>query len=111
MALSTSRKSGSATFLNRNTLPAGILDLAYYSHSMTDLYFSYTKQHVALDNRFKAINIGASVRGLVGILMCADAQDGKSEELEWIENNLETYLEMTRSDSVISCKAAFHSHL
>ena len=45
--------------------------------------------------RIKAINIWASVHGIVGLLRRGDAQDGKSEELEWIENNLETYLEMT----------------
>ena len=47
------------------------------------------------DIRIKAINIWASVHGIVGLLRRRDAQDGKSEELEWIENNLETYLEMT----------------
>ena len=45
--------------------------------------------------RIKAINIWASVHGLVGLLRSGDAHDGKSEELEWIRNNLETYLEMT----------------
>ena len=47
------------------------------------------------DIRIKAINVWASVHGIVGLLRRGDAQDGKSEELEWIENNLETYLEMT----------------
>ena len=45
--------------------------------------------------RIKAINIWAAVHGLVGILRHGDTQDGKSEELEWVKNNLETYLEMT----------------
>lgn len=55
----------------------------------------FMPDRTATDIRIKAINIWASVHGLVGLLRRGDAQDGKSEELEWIENNLETYLEMT----------------
>ena len=47
------------------------------------------------DIRIKAINIWASVHGLVGLLRRGDVQDVKSKDLEWIRNNLETYLEMT----------------
>ena len=47
------------------------------------------------DIRIKGINIWASVHGLVGLLRRGDAQDVKAEDLEWIRNNLETYLEMT----------------
>jgi len=43
----------------------------------------------------KAVNIWASVHGLVGLLRRGDLQDGKSEQLKWIENNLEEYLKMT----------------
>jgi len=35
------------------------------------------------------------VHGLVALLRRGDSQDSKSEELKWIENNLEEYLEMT----------------
>ena len=43
----------------------------------------------------KAINIWASVHGLVGLLRREITQGGKSKELKWIENNLEDYLKMT----------------
>ncbi len=43
----------------------------------------------------KAYNIWASVHGLVGILRRSDWQGNRTEALEWIENNLEEYLEMT----------------
>lgn len=42
------------------------------------------------DRAIKAINIWASVHGLVGLL-----RNGDSEYLKWIENNLEEYLQMT----------------
>ncbi len=47
------------------------------------------------DIRIKAINIWASVHGLVGLLRNGDSHDSKSKELKWIENNLEDYLKMT----------------
>ena len=43
----------------------------------------------------KAVNIWASVHGLVGLLRRWDLQDSQSKELTWIENNLEEYLKMT----------------
>jgi AcrR family transcriptional regulator len=43
----------------------------------------------------KAINIWASIHGLIGILRRARLQTRKTKELEWIENNLEEYLKMT----------------
>ncbi|MBT7604440.1 MAG: TetR/AcrR family transcriptional regulator [Kordiimonadaceae bacterium] len=43
----------------------------------------------------KAYNIWASVHGLVGILRRSDWQGNRTETLEWIENNLEEYLEKT----------------
>ena len=47
------------------------------------------------DIKIKAVNIWASVHGLVGILRRGDWQDKKMETLEWIENNLEEYLQLT----------------
>ena len=47
------------------------------------------------DVMIKAYNVWASVHGIVGILRRSDWQEGKNESLEWIENNLEEYLEMT----------------
>ena len=47
------------------------------------------------DTRIKAINIWASVHGLVGLLRNGDSHVYKSEDLKWIENNLEEYLQMT----------------
>ena len=43
----------------------------------------------------KAVNIWASVRGIVGILRQSKWQGKQTETLEWIENHLEEYLEMT----------------
>jgi AcrR family transcriptional regulator len=43
----------------------------------------------------KAYNVWASVHGIVGILRRSKWQGKRSETLEWIENNLEEYLEMT----------------
>ena len=43
----------------------------------------------------KAYHIWASVHGIVGILRQSKLQGKKSETLDWIENNLEEYLEMT----------------
>ena len=39
--------------------------------------------------------IGASVHGLVGLLRRGGLQSNRTESLEWIENNLEEYLETT----------------
>jgi AcrR family transcriptional regulator len=47
------------------------------------------------DLRIKAINIWTSVHGLIGLLRRGDLDDNLSEELKWIENNLEEYLKMT----------------
>ena len=47
------------------------------------------------DIKIKAVNIWASVHGLVGILRRGVWQANKTESLEWIENNLEEYLQMT----------------
>ena len=47
------------------------------------------------DTKIKAINIWASVHGLIGFLRRMDSPNSKSEELKWIENNLEEYLKMT----------------
>lgn len=43
----------------------------------------------------RAVNIWASVPGLVGIIRNANSQDNKTESLAWIEGNLEAYLEAT----------------
>ncbi len=43
----------------------------------------------------KAVNIWASVHGLVGILRRSDLQANKDKRLKWIKNNLEEYLKMT----------------
>jgi hypothetical protein len=45
--------------------------------------------------RIKAINVWGSVHGLVGLLRNGDSHDSKSEDLQWIEDNLEDYLKMT----------------
>jgi len=47
------------------------------------------------DVMIKAYNVWASVHGIVGILRRSDWQESRTESLEWIENNLEAYLEMT----------------
>ena len=47
------------------------------------------------DIKIKAVNIWASVHGLVGILRQGVWQANKIESLEWIENNLEEYLQLT----------------
>lgn len=43
----------------------------------------------------KAYNVWASVHGIVGILRRSKWQRKQTETLEWIENNLEEYLEKT----------------
>ena len=43
----------------------------------------------------KAVNIWASVHGLVGLLRREGLKSNINESLKWIENNLEEYLEMT----------------
>ena len=43
----------------------------------------------------KAYNVWASVHGLVGILRRSKWQGNRTESLEWIEKNLEEYLEKT----------------
>ena len=43
----------------------------------------------------KAVNIWASVHGLVGLLRRGGLHSNRTERLEWIENNLEEYLETT----------------
>ena len=47
------------------------------------------------DVMIKAYNVWASVHGMVGILRRSDWQRSRTESLEWIESNLEEYLEMT----------------
>ena len=47
------------------------------------------------DVMIKAVNIWASVHGLVGILRRSDLQANKDKRLKWIKNNLEEYLKMT----------------
>ena len=47
------------------------------------------------DVMIKAYNVWASVHGIVGILRRSKWQGKQTETLEWIENNLEEYLEMT----------------
>ena len=47
------------------------------------------------DIRIKAVNIWTSIHGLVGLLRREVSQGSTSEELKWIENNLEEYLKMT----------------
>lgn len=47
------------------------------------------------DQMIKALNIWASVHGLVGILRRGIVPVNKADTLRWIENNLEDYLEMT----------------
>ena len=47
------------------------------------------------DIKIKGVNIWASVHGLVGILRRDDWGANKMESLEWIENNLEEYLQST----------------
>jgi AcrR family transcriptional regulator len=43
----------------------------------------------------KAYNLWASVHGLVGILRRSEREGNRTETLEWIEKNLEEYLEKT----------------
>ncbi len=43
----------------------------------------------------KAVNIWASVHGLVGLLRREGLKSNINESLKWIESNLEEYLEMT----------------
>lgn len=43
----------------------------------------------------KAYNVCASVHGIVGILRRSNSLGKRTETLEWIENNLEEYLELT----------------
>ena len=47
------------------------------------------------DIMIKAYNVWASVHGIVGILRRSKWQGKQTETLEWVENNLEEYLEMT----------------
>ena len=47
------------------------------------------------DIMIKAVNIWASVHGLVRILRRSDLQANKDKHLKWIRNNLEEYLKMT----------------
>ena len=47
------------------------------------------------DIMIKAYNVWASVHGIVGILRRKDSRRNRDKSLEWIENNLEEYLEMT----------------
>ena len=47
------------------------------------------------DVMIKAYNVWASVHGIVGILRRSKWQGKQTETLEWIENNLEEYLEKT----------------
>ena len=47
------------------------------------------------DVMIKAYNVWASVHGIVGILRRSKSQGKQTQNLEWIENNLEEYLEMT----------------
>ena len=47
------------------------------------------------DVMIKAVNVWASVHGIVGILRRSKWQGKQTETLEWIENNLEEYLEKT----------------
>ena len=47
------------------------------------------------DVMIKAYNVWASVHGIVGILRRSKWQGKQTETLEWIENNLEEYLEIT----------------
>ena len=43
----------------------------------------------------KVYNVWASVHGIVGILRRSKWQEKQNETLDWVENNLEEYLEMT----------------
>ncbi len=47
------------------------------------------------DIMIKSYNVWASVHGLVGILRRLEWEGNKTETLEWIEKNLEDYLEKT----------------
>ena len=47
------------------------------------------------DVMIKAYNVWASVHGIVGILRRSKWEGKQTETLEWVENNLEEYLEMT----------------
>jgi len=47
------------------------------------------------DVMINAYNVWASVHGIVGILRRKDSRRNRDKSLEWIENNLEEYLEMT----------------
>ena len=47
------------------------------------------------DIMIKAVNIWASVHGIVGILRQSKLQSKRPETFEWIENNLEEYLKIT----------------
>ena len=71
---------------------------AHHHAALNELYESlenFMPDATEKDIRIKAVNIWASVHGLVGFLRRASSQNSKSEELKWIENNLEEYLKMT----------------
>ena len=81
------------------------LDMSLYPdlEAMSDASFSgiveglksFMPDESENDVMIKAVNIWASVHGLVGILRRSDLQTNKDKRLKWIKNNLEEYLKMT----------------
>ena len=81
------------------------LDMSIYPDLEALHNSAFDEMHLALkpfmpdaskrDIRIKAVNIWTSIHGLVGLLRREVSQGSTSEELKWIENNLEEYLKMT----------------
>ena len=81
------------------------LDMSLYPDLEALHNSAFDEMHLALkpfmpdaskrDIRIKAVNIWTSIHGLVGLLRREVSQGSTSEELKWIENNLEEYLKMT----------------
>ena len=81
------------------------LDMSLYPdlEAMSDASFrgvleglkSFMPDESENDVMLKAYKVWASVHGIVGILRRSKWQGKQTEILEWIENNLEEYLEMT----------------
>ena len=81
------------------------LDMSLYPdlEAMSDASFrgvleglkSFMPDESENDVMIKAVNVWASVHGIAGILRRSKGQGKQTETLEWIENNLEEYLEKT----------------
>jgi len=81
------------------------LDMSLYPdlEAMSDASFrgvlkglkSFMPDEPGNDVMLNAYNVWAAVHGIAGILRRSKWQGKQTETLEWIENNLEEYLEMT----------------